>query len=189
MKVNKSAWVGPLSGLYYKHILTIVNDASTINVIDDASLALDSIVNYDRKWRYNLERHFDDTRRVNYDRNTFIIQATGCALLTKIRLGWKCFHEPNTLAYFVTASVTKSKRFWSIGRCPFRQRDTIFEIFSSHPLKTNYTLTQICQKLWETTSILFLLCQKTQTFYDCNLQVQQNKLTWDPMLWLQACLQ
>ncbi len=53
----------------------IINDASTINVIDDASLA--SIVNYDRKWRYNLERHFDNTRSVNYDRNTFIIQATG----------------------------------------------------------------------------------------------------------------
>jgi hypothetical protein len=29
--------------------VTIVNDASTINVIDDASLALASIVNYDRK--------------------------------------------------------------------------------------------------------------------------------------------
>ncbi len=24
-----------------------------------------------------MERHFDDTRSVNYDRNTFIIQATG----------------------------------------------------------------------------------------------------------------
>jgi hypothetical protein len=36
-------------GLYYDHILTIVNDASTINVIDDASLALASVVNYDRK--------------------------------------------------------------------------------------------------------------------------------------------
>ena len=47
----------------------IVNDASTINVIDDASLALASIVN-------DLEHHFDDTRSVNYDRNTFIIQAT-----------------------------------------------------------------------------------------------------------------
>ncbi len=58
----------------------IVNDASTINVIDDASLALASIVNYDRKWRYNLERHFDDTRSINYDRNMFIIQAK--------ELGW-----------------------------------------------------------------------------------------------------
>ncbi len=55
----------------------IVNDASTINVIDDASLALASIIKYDRKRRYNLERHFGDTRGVNYDRNTFIIQATG----------------------------------------------------------------------------------------------------------------
>jgi hypothetical protein len=36
--------------------MTIVNDASTINVIDDASLALASIINYDCKWRYNLER-------------------------------------------------------------------------------------------------------------------------------------
>jgi len=54
----------------------IVNDASTINVIDDASLAFANIVNYDRKWRHNLERHFDDTRSVNYDRNMFIIQAT-----------------------------------------------------------------------------------------------------------------
>ena len=56
--------------------MTIVNDSSTINVIDDASLALASIVNYDRKWCYNLERHFDYTRSVNYDHNTFIIQAT-----------------------------------------------------------------------------------------------------------------
>jgi hypothetical protein len=60
----------------------IVNDASTINVIDDASLALASIVNYDCKWRYNLERHFDDTVSVNYDRNTFIIQATGAVFTT-----------------------------------------------------------------------------------------------------------
>jgi len=30
--------------------VTIVNDASTINVIDDASLALASVINYDRKW-------------------------------------------------------------------------------------------------------------------------------------------
>ncbi len=58
--------------------MTIVNDASTINVIDDASLAIASIVNYDCKWCYNLECHFDDTRSVNYDHNTFIIQATGC---------------------------------------------------------------------------------------------------------------
>ncbi len=35
----------------------IVNDASTINVIDDASLALASVINYDHKWRYNLEGH------------------------------------------------------------------------------------------------------------------------------------
>ncbi len=32
----------------------IVYDASTINVIDDASLALDSVVNYNRKWRSKL---------------------------------------------------------------------------------------------------------------------------------------
>ncbi len=64
--------------------MTIVNDASTINVIDDTSLALASIVNYDRKWRYNLERHFDDNRSVNYDRNTFIIQATGDVILTQL---------------------------------------------------------------------------------------------------------
>ncbi len=62
----------------------IVNDASTINVIDDASLALASVVNYDHKWRYNLERHFDDTRSVNYDRNTFIIQATDLQILVCI---------------------------------------------------------------------------------------------------------
>ncbi len=29
--------------------MTIVNDASTINVIDDASLALASVINYDHK--------------------------------------------------------------------------------------------------------------------------------------------
>jgi hypothetical protein len=64
----------------------IVNDASTINVIDDVSLALASIVNYDRKWRYNFEHHFDDTRSVNYDRNTFIIQATDLAMSTSLLL-------------------------------------------------------------------------------------------------------
>jgi len=50
------------SGLYYKHILTIVSDdrkwcqyyKCTINVIDDASLALASVVNYDRKWGSKL---------------------------------------------------------------------------------------------------------------------------------------
>ncbi len=68
--------------------MTIVNDASTINVIDHASLALDSIVNYDRKWRYNLERHFDDTGRVNYDRNTLIIQATE-VYFTTLKI-WEC---------------------------------------------------------------------------------------------------
>jgi len=37
--------------------VTIVNDASTINVIDDASLALASVVNYNRKCLSNLERY------------------------------------------------------------------------------------------------------------------------------------
>jgi hypothetical protein len=39
------------SGLYYKHILTIVSDdrKCTINVIGNSSLAVASIVNYDRK--------------------------------------------------------------------------------------------------------------------------------------------
>jgi hypothetical protein len=62
---------------------------------------------YDHKWRYNLERHFDDTRSINYDRNTFIIQATGdcfrhtpvyclrvrqeLSLMVRLRLGqWDC---------------------------------------------------------------------------------------------------
>ncbi len=37
--------------------MTIVNDASTINVFDEASLALANIVNYNHKWSYNLECH------------------------------------------------------------------------------------------------------------------------------------
>ncbi len=58
--------------------MTIVNDASTINVIDEASLALASIVNYDRKWRYNLEHHLLTTLGVSITIVThFIIQATG----------------------------------------------------------------------------------------------------------------
>jgi hypothetical protein len=43
------------------------------SVIYDRHLTLASIVNYDRKWYYNLERY---TSGVNYDRNKFIIQAT-----------------------------------------------------------------------------------------------------------------
>jgi hypothetical protein len=43
------------------------------SVIYDRHLTLASIVNYNRKWHYNLERH---TSGVNYDRNKFIIQAT-----------------------------------------------------------------------------------------------------------------
>ncbi len=45
------------------------------SVIYDHLLTLASIVNYDHKWRYNLEHH---TSGVNYDRNKFIIQAIGC---------------------------------------------------------------------------------------------------------------
>ncbi len=38
-----------ISGLYYKHIFTIVSDACTINVLLVFALALASVVNYDRK--------------------------------------------------------------------------------------------------------------------------------------------
>ncbi len=43
------------------------------SVIYNRHLTLASVVNYDRKWRYNLEHH---SSGVNYDRNKFIIQAT-----------------------------------------------------------------------------------------------------------------
>ncbi len=43
----------------------MVNDASTINVIDDASLALASVINYDSKWCYNLERRLLTTLGVS----------------------------------------------------------------------------------------------------------------------------
>ncbi len=59
--------------------MTIVNDASTINVIDDASLALASVINYDHVMIQFGASLTDDTRSINYDRNTFIIQATGHA--------------------------------------------------------------------------------------------------------------
>ncbi len=72
--------VACIINIFWQSQVTIINDTSTINVIDNASLALASIVNYDRKWRYNLEHNFDDTRSVNYDRNTFIIQATDAPL-------------------------------------------------------------------------------------------------------------
>ncbi len=81
--------------------MTFVNDASTINVIGDASLALASIVNYDRKWHYNLEHHFDNTMSVNYDRNTFIIQATGVIF--------------TILHYFVTYEWSQKARFLSLA--------------------------------------------------------------------------
>ncbi len=65
-------------GLYYKNIFTIVSDdhkwSLYYSVIYDLHLTLASVVNYDQKWRYNLERHTSD---VNYDRSKFIIQATG----------------------------------------------------------------------------------------------------------------
>ncbi len=88
----------------------IVNDASTINVIDDASLALDSIVNYDRKWRYNLEHHFDDTRRVNYDRNTFIIQATVSSKSVSLSFCSYVFGNLNTRA---SKNSEPNFDFWS----------------------------------------------------------------------------
>ncbi len=92
----------------------IVNDASTINVIDDASLALASVVNYDHKWCYNLERHFDDTRSVNYDRNTFIIQATGHSFLhNEINYDLKKFCDtgPWSFSIYGVASVTDTYKF------------------------------------------------------------------------------
>jgi hypothetical protein len=68
-------------GLYYKNIFTIVSDdhkwSLYYSVIYDRHLTLASIINYDRKWRYNLERH---TSSVNYDCNKFIIQATAVSL-------------------------------------------------------------------------------------------------------------
>ncbi len=39
------------SGQYYKTMITIVSYAPNF------TLALSSVVNYDRKWRHNLERH------------------------------------------------------------------------------------------------------------------------------------
>jgi len=39
------------SGQYYKTLITIVSYAPNL------TLALSSVVNYDRKWRHNLERH------------------------------------------------------------------------------------------------------------------------------------
>ncbi len=47
-------------GLYYKHVTIIIDDSSVIS-----------------KWSFKL---FDDPRVVIYDRNTFIIQATGHSL-------------------------------------------------------------------------------------------------------------
>ncbi len=48
-------------GLYYKHILTIISDDRKWHLYYkcayDRNWALASIVNYDRKRRYNLERH------------------------------------------------------------------------------------------------------------------------------------
>jgi hypothetical protein len=45
------------AGLYYKNILTIVNEACTINVLQFSLIALASVINYDHKWHYNLEHH------------------------------------------------------------------------------------------------------------------------------------
>ncbi len=49
------------SGLYYKNIFTIVSDDRKWRLYYKCSftlaLALASVVNYDCKWRYNLERH------------------------------------------------------------------------------------------------------------------------------------
>jgi hypothetical protein len=46
-------------------------------------LALASVVNYDRKWRYNLERHLLTTLAY---RNMFIIQATVLHNIAKLFL-------------------------------------------------------------------------------------------------------
>jgi hypothetical protein len=57
-------YLAPFCGLYYKNISMIVNEACTIvqassplNVLHLSLITLASIVNYNRKWRYNLERH------------------------------------------------------------------------------------------------------------------------------------
>jgi len=50
-----------ICGLYYKHILMIVSDDRKwclyYKCAYDHNWALASVVNYDRKWRYNLEHH------------------------------------------------------------------------------------------------------------------------------------
>jgi hypothetical protein len=68
------------SGLFYKSFTIVIyncNDSSQyynsitmiVSYAPNLTLALASVVNYDRKWRSKL-RH-------NYDRKTFKVQATG----------------------------------------------------------------------------------------------------------------
>jgi hypothetical protein len=49
---------------------------------------------------------FDDTRSVDYDRNSFIIQATGLALLANIKLDRKGMLRTLTL-FLLIVSVTQ----------------------------------------------------------------------------------
>ncbi len=68
------------SGQYYKTTITIVSFAPNL------ALALPSIVNDDRKWCHNLESHLtDNARSIIYDRNVFIIQATGVTKLLAVK--------------------------------------------------------------------------------------------------------
>ncbi len=75
-------------GMYYKQVMTVIYDCNDIGLYyktrDDRNwiLALASIINYNHQ---QVTLQFgasltDDTRSVNYDRNTFIIQATGSSL-------------------------------------------------------------------------------------------------------------
>jgi hypothetical protein len=128
----------------------IVNDASTINVIDDASLALASVVNYDRKWRYNLEHHFDDTRSVNYDCNTFIIQATDFNSNTETFSKKYRLILSDLLKKKISLSFADSdKKIRLAAFCPVGAASFIFRL----------ELKQVQEHL----------CSKTETFLQCNL--------------------
>jgi hypothetical protein len=71
-----------------------------------------SVINYDRNSRIKVLATVITI--VNYDSNSFIIQATDVGLkITNIRLSWIKMAMTKPVPYFFTESV--AKKFYSIG--------------------------------------------------------------------------
>ncbi len=84
--MDEFSWQDKPSGLYYKHIVTIISDHCQWCLYYKSgitsALALDIVVNYAPRATLKIVASLTDNSRSIYNRNIFIVQTTGPIFLT-----------------------------------------------------------------------------------------------------------